>query len=68
MTEQIAYWIFGLGLGAAVAIAIGKPLVEERGRQLIPAVVAGGVVVGALLGWAINGYIDYVRSSQTTRY
>jgi hypothetical protein len=66
-TETAAYWIFGVALGGAIAIAIGKPLVEERGRRIIPLVVLGGALAGLFLGWALNGYIDYVRTSATTR-
>jgi hypothetical protein len=65
MTERIAYWTFGLLLGCALAAAIGRTLVAERGRGVIPAVAAGGVAAGLLLGWAINAYIDYVRASAT---
>jgi hypothetical protein len=65
MTERIAYWIFGLLLGGAMATAIGRTFVAERGRGVIPAVAAGGVAAGLLLGWAINAYIDYVRASAT---
>ena len=68
MNEEIAYWVFGFALSGAIAIAVGKPLVEERGRRVIPLVVAAALILGASLGWAINGYIDYVRSAATTRY
>lgn len=67
MTETIAYWVFGFALSGALAIALGKPLFEEHGRRVIPVVVVAAVVLGASLGWAINGYIDYVRTSATTR-
>jgi hypothetical protein len=63
MTERIAYWIFGLLLGCAGAIAIGRPIVTERGRRVVPAIAAGGIAAGLLFGWAINAYIDYVRAS-----
>jgi hypothetical protein len=63
--ERLAYWIFGLLLGCAAAIAIGRPMIAERGRRIIPALAAGGIAAGLLFGWAINAYIDYVRASAT---
>lgn len=65
MTETVAYWIFGLGLGGAIAAGIGKPLVAERGRKIIPPLAVAGVVLGAVLACAINAYIAYVRASAT---
>ena len=65
MTETVAYWIFGFGLGGAIAAGIVKPLVAERGRKIVPPLSVAGVVLGAVLGWAINAYIAYVRASAT---
>jgi hypothetical protein len=65
--EQIAFWLFGLALGGAITVAVGKSLVDDHGRKVIPALVAAGVVLGVLIGWALSGYIDYVRYSATIR-
>ena len=65
MTEAAVYWIFGLLLGGATALGIGKPLVAERGRKAVAPVAAGGLALGIVLGWAINAYIAYVRASAT---
>lgn len=48
---------------------IGKPLVAERGaRRVLPVLVLLAVAIGALLGWAINAYLDYVRASATMHF
>jgi len=65
VTETVAYWTFGLLLGGALAVGVGKPLVAERGRKIVAPLAAGGAVLGVLLGWAINAYVAYVRASAT---
>jgi hypothetical protein len=65
MTERIAYWVFALLLGGAAAYAIGKPMIAERGRRVVPALIAGGAAAALVIGWAINAYVDYVRASAT---
>jgi hypothetical protein len=37
--------------------------VAERGWKVIPALAAFALLFGLLVGWAINGYIAYVRAS-----
>jgi hypothetical protein len=68
MAERIAYWAFGLILAGALAAGVGKPLVAERGRKVVPALVSAAALLGLAFGWAINAYIDYVRASATLHY
>lgn len=63
--EVIAYWIFGVVLGGAVTVGIGRPLVAERGFKVVPPLAAFGLLLGLALGWAINVYIAYARASAT---
>ena len=65
MTEAIAYWVFGIVLGGALVVQVGKPIVAERGKKALPALTAAGALLGVLLGWAINEYVAYVRASAT---
>lgn len=68
MTERAAYWAFGLLLSGALTAAVGKTLVGEHGRKVIPALFAFALLFGLLLGWAIDGYIAYVRTSAEMRF
>lgn len=63
MSEPVAYWLFGVALSSAMTFAVGRTLVAERGPKLIPALAAFALIFGLLVGWAINGYIAYVRAS-----
>lgn len=65
MIEVAAYWIFAFALGAAVATGIGRPLVAECGKKVIPPLAISGALLGAGLGWAITTYIAYVHASAT---
>jgi hypothetical protein len=68
MAERLAYWAFGLILAAAATVGAGKGLIADRGRKVIPALVAAALFLGLVFGWAINAYIDYVRSSATMHF
>ena len=68
MTESLAYWLFGFALSGALAVAVGRQLVEEHGRRVVPLLCLLAVILGALLGWALDGFIAYVRLSESTRY
>jgi hypothetical protein len=68
VTERIVLWLFGFALGVALAVAVGRALMANHGRKVIPGVCVSAVVLGLLLGWALNGYIDYVRASATMRF
>jgi hypothetical protein len=50
-------------LSAALTAAIGRTFVEERGRKVIPMLVTVALLLGLLFGWAIDGYVAYVRAS-----
>jgi hypothetical protein len=63
VSEHLAYWAFGLALSAALTVAVGRSLVGERGAGVIPALCVFALLFGLLLGWAIDGYIAYVRFS-----
>jgi hypothetical protein len=63
VSETLGYWFFGIALSAALTAAVGRTLVIERGRKIIPALCAFALLFGLLIGWAINGYIAYVRFS-----
>lgn len=68
MAERVAYWSFGLILAGALAVGAGKPLVAERGRKVVPALISAAMLLGLAFGWAINTYIDYVRASASLHY
>jgi hypothetical protein len=63
MSERLAYWLFGIALSSAMTFAVGRSLIAERGAKVIPGLVAFALLFGLLAGWAINGYIAYVRAS-----
>jgi len=66
MNDAIAYYIFGVALSAALTTAVGRNFVLERGPRILPALALFALLFGLLLGWAINGYIAYVRASAQT--
>ncbi len=63
MSERIAYWVFGLALSSALTVAAGRGLVAQRGRRIVPALCAFALLLGLLFGWALDGYVAYVRAS-----
>ncbi|MGB6522938.1 MAG: hypothetical protein WBE83_14320 [Candidatus Cybelea sp.] len=67
MSERLAYWAFGFVLAGAMTVAIGRTLVAEHGRRIVPGLVLAAVVAGLLFGWAIDGYVQYVRASAQMR-
>jgi hypothetical protein len=64
----LAYWVFGILLSGALTVAVGRSLVAEHGRKWVPALCVFALLFGLLIGWAINGYIDYVNASATMRF
>jgi hypothetical protein len=65
MNETLGYFIFGLALSAALTIAVGRSFVVEHGPKVVAALCVFAVLFGLLLGWAITGYLAYVRASAT---
>jgi len=66
MSERLALWLFAIALSAALTFAVGRGLGLERGPKLTAGLCAVALLFGLLLGWAINGYIAYVRASAQT--
>jgi uncharacterized membrane protein YciS (DUF1049 family) len=67
VSEHLAYWLFGIALGAGITAAIGRNFVRERGARVIPILVVTGLCLGLILGWAVDGFIAYVRLSAEMR-
>lgn len=67
MNERLWYWLFGLALSGALTAAVGRTFVEERGPRLIPLLFAAALLLGLFFGWAIDGYVAYVRASAEIR-
>ncbi|MFY9720405.1 MAG: hypothetical protein WAK16_12265 [Candidatus Cybelea sp.] len=67
MSERVAYWVFSLALSAGITIAVGRNFVTEHGRRVIPILLITALCAGLLLGWALDGYIGYVRASAEMR-
>jgi hypothetical protein len=65
--SDAAYWAFGFVLSGALTVAVGRSLVAEHGRRLVPGLCVFAVLFGALLGWALDGYIAYVHASAEMR-
>jgi hypothetical protein len=63
VSERFAYRIFGVALSTALTFAVGRSLVVERGPKIVPVLCACALLLGLLFGWAIDGYIAYVRAS-----
>ncbi len=61
--ESVAYYLYGVALSAALALGVGRSLVATYGSKIVPLIGAAAVVFGLVLGWAITGYIAYVRAS-----
>jgi uncharacterized membrane protein YciS (DUF1049 family) len=67
VNEQLVYFLFSLALSAAITVAIGRNFVAEHGWRVIPVLVVIAVCAGLLLGWALDGFINYVRVSAEIR-
>ena len=55
MSEPVAYWLFGVALSCALTFAVGRTLVAERGRNVIPALAAFALPSGYWLGGRSTG-------------
>jgi hypothetical protein len=67
VSERIWYWLFGLALSGALTAAVGRTFIEERGPRVIPLLFAAALGLGLFFGWAIDGYVAYVRASAEIR-
>ena len=66
MTERIVWTVVGFIIGIALTAAVGQSLIEEHGRQrVLPYLLFSGIVLGAILAWALNAWIGYVHLSQS---
>jgi hypothetical protein len=63
MSEAFAYYVFGVALSAALTTAVGQSLVRERGPKVLAVLCVFALLFGLLIGYAINGYLAYVRAS-----
>jgi hypothetical protein len=54
-------------VGCALGGLAGRSFIEERGKRLIPLVVALSLGCGLAIGWALNAWIDFVHASATLR-
>jgi hypothetical protein len=63
VSEELGFWLFGMALSAAMTAAVGQSFVHERGRRVIPALCIVALLLGLLIGYALNGYIAYVSAS-----
>ena len=68
MSERLAYWAFGFVLSGAMTVAIGRTLVAEHGRKIVPGLALVALVTGLLFGSAIDGYVQYIRASAQMRF
>jgi hypothetical protein len=64
MTAHVLYGAVGFLIGCAIVVAIGQDLIKEHGRsKVLPAICIAAVLVGLILAWSVNVYIDYVNAS-----
>jgi uncharacterized protein YcfJ len=65
--QHAVFWIVGMILGCALGGLVGQSFVAERGRRVLPIVVALSLGCGLAIGWALNAWIDFVHASATLR-
>ena len=54
----------GFAIAAMAGVALGGSLAAEYGRaRVLPFAILGTIVCGAVLGWALNGWIAYAQAS-----
>jgi multisubunit Na+/H+ antiporter MnhB subunit len=66
---HVLYFIVGFILGAMTAVALGYSLAVEHGHprarfKLLLLTCAIAIGVGALVGWAVNAFFDFVPRLQ----
>ncbi len=58
--------LFGTGfvVGAACVIMLGGSLAAEHDRRIVlPATVAGALICGGILGWALNYFFHFAQQT-----
>jgi hypothetical protein len=63
---------FGVALAVAFGIAIGNAWIRDHrigiwDRKTAFAIVGTSIVLGVIVGWALQQYLTFVFLSQTTR-
>jgi len=53
----------GVVLATMIGAALGGSFVKERGRRVLPVVIASTLVFAAVLGWALNFVMSTLYSS-----
>jgi Na+-driven multidrug efflux pump len=66
------YYGFGLALGIALSIAVGGAYVREHrwgvwDRTAITTVAIAAVVIGVVVGWALQEWLTWVFAAQNQR-
>jgi uncharacterized protein YcfJ len=59
----LLYYVVGMAIAAMAGGALGQSLVEERGRKILPVVVALTLAMGLIIGWALDGTMQNLYAS-----
>jgi predicted MFS family arabinose efflux permease len=60
---QILLWCMGMALAIAIGAALGGSFVAERGRKVLPIVIALTIVTGVVIGWGLNGEFEAIQAT-----
>ncbi len=55
------YYGCGVGVACIIAVAAGTRYVERRGPAGLAIVVALTLVLGAMIGWSLDGYVTFMH-------
>ena len=71
--EHALYYLVGMGLAGMICFALGQAFVREQGLEreatrIYRIAALATAVLGLLLGWSLNAFIDYVRESATIHF
>ena len=63
---------FGVAMSFAIVIAIGNAWAREHRRGvwtigMVATLIVAGAALGALVGWSLNTYLNFVAASATGR-
>jgi small basic protein len=64
LAQHAVFYVVGIALGLALGAAVGQQYIREhhRGnppRNLVTWIGVGSLVLGVVLGWAIDAFITY---------